>query len=273
MTANRSLGDRMKDYEELGNIKLMKRLPVMLRIDGWKFSKYTKRLKIEKPFDKMFSKAMTATAIDVAQRIQGCVFGYTQSDEISLVIRTDQSDETTPWFDNRIAKMASVSASFATVAFNDCMRAFYSSHETPAFFDCRPFALPSNIEVMNCLIFRQRDCVRNSISNALYYDGGKVKGRGTIRKMAHGKNRDEQQELLYQTAGINWAKHYPEEYKNGIAIFREAVEVETENGKAIRNRWKSSPAPIFTSDEGREWLMGIIDPPKEDDEEGNRESV
>lgn len=261
-----TLGDRMKDYENLANFRLMRRLPVMLRIDGWKFSKYTKKLKLEKPFDKNFSEAMVSATLATAEKIQGCVLGYTQSDEISLVVRTDQSDETTPWFDNRIAKMASVSASFATGAFNKMIAA-----EEAAAFDCRPFALPNAIEIMNCLIFRQRDCIRNSISNALYYDGGKIKGRGTIRKAAHGKNRDEQQELLWSITGKNWAKDYPAEFRNGIVVYRHPVEVETENGKAIRNKWKFEPAPIFTSDEGRAWLMSVISLPKED-EEGNKES-
>lgn len=250
--SKKSLATRMKEYEAAVDYRIIHRLPIILRIDGCKFSNFTKKIKVEKPFDKRFSEAMAETAIQTAKKIQGCVFAYTQSDEISLVIRTDQSAEATPWFDNRILKMASVSASFATGAFN-----MQIVHDEPAAFDCRPIALPSMTEVVNCLIFRQRDATRNSILNAALYDMGKKVGMGTARKMAFKKNQSELQELMFKEAGINW-NDYPAEYKRGIVICREEKEIQTENGPAIRKPWVASPAPIFSSDEGREWLNGVL---------------
>ena len=99
-----SLGDRMKLYESVFDFRLLPRAPIMCRCDGVSFSKLTKYLKLEKPFDKQFSNWMGESMTIVANKIQGCVLGYTQSDEISFVIRADQSNETVPWFNNRIQK-------------------------------------------------------------------------------------------------------------------------------------------------------------------------
>lgn len=247
MQSRKTLSSRMKEYEDALDFHIIHRLPIVLRIDGWKFSSFTQKLRVEKPYDRRLSEAMADTAIAVAKKIQGCILGYTQSDEISLVVRTDQSDDTTPWFNGRILKMASVTASFATAAFNRLLIA-----EDVAAFYCRPIALPSMTEVVNNLIWRQQDATRNSILNAALFDLGKKVGRGTARKMSHGKNVKELQEILWKN-GINW-NDYPTEYKRGVVIFRKTTEIETEQGVAIRKPWVAEAAPIFTSDVGRTWL-------------------
>ena len=79
------LGTRMKKYyEEVPKIKLMRRTPVIIRIDGRSFHSFTK--KFQKPFDELLIKAMQETTKYLCENIQGCVLGYTQSDEISLLL-------------------------------------------------------------------------------------------------------------------------------------------------------------------------------------------
>lgn len=257
-----SLADRMKKYEGSTNYNIISRVPIIARLDGKKFSSLTKKLNIEKPFSSLFSAMMTQSAIAVASEMQGCMLGYTQSDEITFVIRTDQSDETTPWFDNRIQKMVSVSASIATAAFNRILWESFKfnlvNEKIPkAHFDCRVFPVPSMTEVVNNLIWRQRDCIKNSISSAAYFEIGRKCGRGTTRKMVHKLNQNERQELLFQETGMDW-NSYPGEFKNGIVIFRASKTITTTNGTAIRKKWDSSPAPIFTSDDGRNWLNLVL---------------
>jgi tRNA(His) 5'-end guanylyltransferase len=267
------LGERMKKYEESTNFRIIPRTPVMIRIDGKKFSSLTKRLKLEKPFDRVFANWMAATAARVCGEIQGCVLAYTQSDEITFVIRTDQTDDTTPWFDNRIQKIVSIASSVAAVEFNCQMwntlgllsgDDLEEANRLRAHFDCRVWPMPSMTEVVNNLIWRQRDCTKNSISSAAYYEVGKIVGRGTVRKMLHNLKQDERQELLFSKAGINW-NDYPAEFKRGMVVYRVEVQVETENGVAIRKRWTNSPASIFTSERGREWLNGVLNPGREED--------
>jgi len=267
------LGERMKKYEESTNFRIIPRTPVMIRIDGKKFSNLTKRLKLEKPYDQIFAAWMTETTRRVCDEMQGCVLGYTQSDEITFVVRTDQTDDTVPWFDNRIQKMVSIAASVASVEFNYQLWAALDEHaeDYRANFDCRVWPMPSMTEVVNNLIWRQRDCTKNSISSAAYYEIGRVLGKGTARKMLHNLKQDERQELLFEKAGINW-NNYPAEFKRGIVVYRTEVKVETENGVAIRKRWINSAAPIFTSEEGREWLNGVLNPSRED-EDGKEERM
>ena len=81
-----SLGDRMKNnYENISRYYLTHRLPVIIRIDGKSFHTFTKHF--EKPFDNIFVKTMQETMKCLCENIQGCVLGYAQSDEISLVLR------------------------------------------------------------------------------------------------------------------------------------------------------------------------------------------
>ena len=85
MIVNDELGKRMKEYyENIPKIKLMRRTPVIIRIDGRAFHTFTRGFK--KPFDEILIKSMQETMKYLCENIQGCVLGYTQSDEISLLL-------------------------------------------------------------------------------------------------------------------------------------------------------------------------------------------
>lgn len=254
----------MKLYESVFDFRLLPRAPIMCRCDGVSFSKLTKRLNLEKPFDVQFSSWMSKSATTVASKIQGCVFGYIQSDEISFVIRTNQSNETVPWFDNRIQKIDSVISGMLSSVFTKNI----ANDLLITCFDCRVMSFPNLTEIINGIRWRQQDCVKNSISSAAYYEVGKKVGRGTARKMLHKLNSKERQELLFQETNINWAS-YQEEFKNGVVAYRKDVEVETEHGLVTRKRWVYSSAPIFQSNDGRDWLEIVLNPARE--ENGKKE--
>lgn len=260
-----NFGTRMKEYEALADVRLMCRLPTIIRLDGKGFSRLTKRLKLEKPFDPWFLSTMAETMVSVASQIQGCVLGYTQSDEISLVLINNQSLEAEPYFGNRIQKITSITASMATARFNRLLISQLDSKDkdVEAYFDSRVFTVPSPVEAMNELIWRQQDCVRNSILSAAYYEIGKVKGRKTAQKMMFGLKTPQLQELLFKELQINWGTYYSQELKNGTVTFRKPIELETLNGKIMRNKWVIQAAPSFQSENGRNWLLSLIDPPKE----------
>lgn len=272
-----SLGQRMKTYEKSSDYKIIPRAPIMIRLDGKAFHTLTKKLKLDKPFDELFSYAMTQTALELSSRVQGCMLTYTQSDEITMVIRTDQSHYTSPWFDNRVQKMVSVGASIATAVMNDHINSepFYwkrmprgedkENWKEFAFFDCRVWPMPNMVEVENNIIWRQKDCTKNSISSATYYEVGKVLGRKTAQKKMHKLNQRERQDLLFKVAGINW-NDYSTRFKRGVITYREFVNVQTKNGMAQRHVWKDDAAPIFTSDHGRAVLQKILNPVKETDD-------
>ena len=101
------LGNRMKEnYENRTRFKLTRRLPVIIRLDGKAFHTYTKGL--EKPFDEGLIEDMAETTRFLCENIMGIKCGYTQSDEISLLITDFDKLETQAWFDYNIQKMLSL---------------------------------------------------------------------------------------------------------------------------------------------------------------------
>ena len=154
------LSDRMKEYERVTKSQLMKKTPMIIRIDGKAFHTWTKGL--DRPFDKRFYAAMAKTAQSLANSIQGATFVYGQSDEISIFVRDYTNMGSHMWFDGSIQKIASVSASMATAYFNKYAAELGIDKKVPAFFDARVFNLPLH-EVCNYFIWRQKDFHRNSI--------------------------------------------------------------------------------------------------------------
>jgi tRNA(His) guanylyltransferase len=262
-----SLGSRMKAYEEATDYIIAPRLPIIGRIDGKAFHTLTKRLKCDKPFDERFSSIMAESSKFLSTQVQGCVLSYTQSDEISFAIRTDQSQETQPWFNNRVQKIVSVATSAVAAAFNRYLK----EDEPFAMFDCRVWYMPSMVEVQNYFVWRQRDCVKNSISSAAYYEVARAPdpdgipyGRKKTDAMLHKLSQNERQELLFQKAKINW-NDYPEKFKRGIVTFRHPEEVVTDHGPVIRKKWISMAAPHFTSENGRVWLSEVLNPLRQEE--------
>lgn len=154
-----SLGDRMKEnYENRYRIKLTRRTPVIIRLDGKAFHTVTKNC--HKPFDQNFMYCMKQTAEDLCE-IQGVKCAYTQSDEISLLLTDFDNLETEAWFDYNLQKMVSVAAGIASVGFT---YRWLGEDDTNCvgIFDARAFNIPKE-EVCNYFIWRQQDCIRNSV--------------------------------------------------------------------------------------------------------------
>lgn len=110
------LGDRMKTYERVPKNYLMRRQPVILRVDGKSFHTFTKGF--NKPFDEILVKTMQDTMKYLCENIQGAVLGYTQSDEITVLLTDYKALNTAAWFDYNVQKCCSIAASMATMAFN-----------------------------------------------------------------------------------------------------------------------------------------------------------
>ena len=117
MPVHDELGKRMKEYyEQIPKTKLMRRTPVAIRVDGKAFHTFTRGF--EKPFDEVLIKSMQETMKYLCENIQGCVLGYTQSDEITLILVDYKNLNSAAWLDYEVQKMCSIAASMATMAFN-----------------------------------------------------------------------------------------------------------------------------------------------------------
>lgn len=161
-----NVDERMKqNYEHAYRIQLPKRMPVILRLDGKAFHTFTRHM--NKPFDSDLILLMQDVTKYLLENIQNAVLGYTQSDEISILLMNYSKFTTESWFDNNLQKMVSISAamasSFATLEYN---RGYIYTDEPDYIrliqFDSRAFVLPE-AEVNNYFISRQNDCRRNSI--------------------------------------------------------------------------------------------------------------
>ena len=171
------LGDRIKGYEQVFRNQLMPKTPAIIRVDGKAFHTWTRHL--ERPFDSAFYSAMAQTAKQMVNSIQGAVCAYGYSDEISILLKDYSTYETSAWFDGFVQKISSVSSSLATGHFNK----YASSLEIDnglAFFDARVFSLPFH-EVTNYFIWRQQDCIRNSIQTVARENLGHKKVQGLKR--------------------------------------------------------------------------------------------
>jgi len=241
---NDSLGDRMKEnYENRAKTYLVRRMPVIIRLDGKAFHTFTKGFK--KPYDELLHDTMNATMKYMCENIQGCKLGYTQSDEITLLLTDYDTLTTDAWFDNNVQKICSVSASMATMAFNKFFQKYYHdiftfAKEEPAgytetlfnkfgiaMFDSRCFNIPVE-EVTNCFIWRQQDATRNAIQ---------MLGQCNFsHKELQGKSCNDIQEMLMMQKNINF-NDMTTEFKRGVCCRR------------VDGEWKlDKEIPIFTQD-------------------------
>lgn len=155
-------GDRMKSYELAEtDRKFDPRLPVYARIDGRGFSKFTRNM--NRPFDLRMLNSMVGTAQYLVEKTHAEI-GYVQSDEISLVWDGNETQNLL-FFAGKIQKQCSVLASMAAAKFALELQAnFGSLSEDCPHFDCRVIQLPSRIEAVNMLLWRELDARKNSIS-------------------------------------------------------------------------------------------------------------
>ena len=225
------LAARMKNfYENPAKTQLLRRMPVAIRIDGKAFHTFTRGF--QKPFDSVLMDAMQRTMKYLCENIQGCVFGYTQSDEITLILIDYQKLTSDAWFDYEVQKITSVSASMATMIFNKyfseniikynsthdplieenkrLIERYVNAAEKGAMFDARCFNIPKE-EVTNLIYWRQLDATRNSIQmvGQAHFSHAKLEN----------KTCNDIQDMLMVECGINW-NNFTISCKRGTACIK-----------------------------------------------------
>lgn len=244
---SKSLGDRIKKfYEDVYKTYLTRRTPVIIRLDGRAFHTFTKGT--EKPFDDIISTSMVETMEYLCKKVPNCIIGYTQSDEITLVLVDYRTLDDCAWFDYSVQKLCSITASMCTLAFNKLFEKnvrLYASDkskytkqlEVGATFDSRCFNIPKE-EVTNAILFRQMDAIRNSTHAFArsFFKTSELKG----------KNGEEQKKMVFDVYGKNYDDVLPK-FKKGVFA------VKGENGK-----WTLDfDAPILKG-EGRKYIESKI---------------
>lgn len=222
-----------ENYENIPNVRLTRRTPVAIRIDGKSFHTFCRGFK--KPFDDILIKTMQETMQYLCENIQGCVFGYTQSDEITLILVDYAKLESSAWFDYKIQKLCSIAASMATMSFNKRLIAnlndvlvdvfidgnnnkdnkyidtYCRAINKGAMFDARCFNIPKE-EVTNLIYWRQLDATRNSIQM--------VAQANFSHKEIQGLSCNQLQNKLLTEKNINW-NDLPIVKKRGSACIKD----------------------------------------------------
>ena len=270
MPINNEIGKRMKEYyENIPKTKLMRRAPVIARIDGKNFHTFTRGFK--KPFDDILIKSMQETMKYLCENIQGCVLGYTQSDEISLLLVDYKNLNSSAWFDYEVQKICSIAASMATMAFNksftknaeefmtDCASSYemeglcgkgteeyklcevyQKAIEKGAMFDARCFNIPKE-EVTNYFYWRQLDAIRNSIQMV-----GQAHFPHNILQY---KTCEDIKDMLYVKDEIVW-ELLPTYKQRGICCIKQDYIYEN----ILRKQWViDNNIPLF-KEEGRDYI-------------------
>ena len=275
-------------YEQVQKTKLTKRTPVAICIDGRAFHTFTREFK--KPFDELLIKTMQETMKYLCKNIQGCVFGYTQSDEIILILADYQTPTSSAWFDYDVQNLCSVSASMTTMMFNKLferntaeskkafceefiddeynplykneeLRELWLAHkkssEKGIMFKAQCFNIP-NEEITNFIYWRQSVATRNSVQ---------ILGQANFgHKKLQNKSCSDIKNMLMTKRGINW-NDLPTCQKRGSCCVRNGIVVANDglvkacqlrDTKESKKAWLiDNNIPIFKGD-GREYIERLI---------------
>lgn len=257
-----SLHDRMKAYEECQGPVLDPDLPYAIRVDGKAFHTWTRGL--DRPFDNRFIAIMDRAAENLAETVQDAALAYVQSDEVTVLVPARSTAAAEPWFGGALQKVVSVSASVAAATVSTMSGWCFDGRAKLASFDGRAFNLPCADEAFNCLVWRQRDAMRNAVSAAgqALFSHRELHGKSTeeikamIGRVWKDASPDVRELMALQGAegGYDWDRVEPGR-RQGRWVTRRPRP--GPNG-SVRHAWHCEPAPVFEQERTR--VMALLDP-------------
>lgn len=203
-----TLGDWCKWLEKnFSNEIMIPKLPVIIRLDGNNFHNWT--LGLNKPFDDRLNQLMVETTKYLVQET-GAVIGYTQSDEITLILYSDDN-KTFIYHDGKKQKILSKLTAKCVNFFNEKRKELLPDHNKIAVFDCRIYQTPTLYDACNQLLWRENDATKNSI----YLLARSVFSHKSLQNL----NGPQLQDKLMLEASVNW-NDLPSKYKRGVYVKR-----------------------------------------------------
>jgi len=201
----------MRIYETAHDHCVLPGMHMVARIDGRSFSHLTRVAhSLEAPYDEGFRDCMVATLEHVMNCGFSVLYGYTQSDEMSLLLRRNDA-----LFGRKLRKLLSILAGEASAKFSLTFGALGA-------FDCRISQLPTTDDVVNYFRWRYEDAHRNALNGHCYW---LLRRQGLDEKQATLRLKNvsvaEGNELLFQH-GINF-NDLPAWQKRGIGALWEEV--------------------------------------------------
>lgn len=201
------LDRRMRVYETAHDHCVLPGMHMVARIDGRSFSQLTRVTEeFEAPYDTRFRDCMVATLEHlVTSSGFSVLFGYTQSDELSLLFRKDES-----LFGRKLRKFLSVLAGEASAKFSLSLGALGA-------FDARISQFPSEEDVVDYFRWRSEDAHRNALNGHSYWLLRRQGlGDHEATQRLKGVSVADRNELLF-AAGINF-NDVPAWQRRGIGV-------------------------------------------------------
>lgn len=258
-----SLEEKGKYFQKIRNYTLDADKIIIAHLDGRSFSKSIKK-QFKKPFDDDFIAMMNETAIYLCKKVQGVQFAYTQSDEITLILKKN-NPEGNIFFGGRMCKMQSILASMATAKFNQLMFAYNISQQESYYisadnlyeeidsmqlyeFDCKVWDVDTGNDAFAWVLFRNIDCTRNSKQQ---FAQAYMTYSELLRLTA-----DEQVALVKEVKQKDW-NDVDDGKKFGRFIKKSTTEFFNEelNTTYERTFWEAYPGMNLTNPEEREKLL------------------
>ena len=224
------LDKTMRVYEQSLDQRIVPDMYMVARLDGRNFTRLTRETcRFEAPFDERFRDLMLHTARHLMSCGFSVVYGYTQSDEISLLFALEEQA-----FNRKTRKLNSVLAGEASAVFS-------LELGRPAVFDCRVAPLPNVERVCDMFSWRQEDAHRNALNGHCYWA---LRREGLSAREAElrlrGRSVADKNELLF-SRGVNF-NDLPAWQKRGMGLlYREEEKIGRnpltgEDERALRRR-------------------------------------
>lgn len=213
------LDAKMRVFETAHDLCVLPQIFMVARLDGRSFTHLTKEVhSFEAPFDTRFRDLMAETVLHLMDCGFRVVYGYTQSDEISLLLHRDEGA-----FGRKLRKLNSILAGEASAKLSLLLGDI-------ACFDCRISQLPTPDLVVDYFRWRQEDAHRNAL-NAHCYWLLRREGQSAQAAYQHLEplSVSEKNELLFQR-GINF-NDLPSWQKRGTGFYWETYQKEGFNPK------------------------------------------
>jgi tRNA(His) 5'-end guanylyltransferase len=210
------LDARMRVFETTNDLSVLPGIHMVARIDGRNFTHLSRAQDFEKPFDERFRDYMIATTEHLMTCGFRILYGYTQSDEISLLSHPGEDA-----FGRKLRKLNSILAGEAGAKFSLLLGDIGA-------FDCRISQLPRTEDVVDYFRWRSEDAHRNALNGHCYWmlrKSGKSVGQAT--SMLRGMSVAAKNELLFNHA-VNF-NDLPRWQRRGVGLFWETYEKQATN--------------------------------------------
>jgi len=182
-------------------------LPVIIRLDGNNFSKWT--IGLNKPFDEKLNQLMTETVQELVKETNAIV-GYTQSDEITLILYSSDR-KSAIYNDGKKQKILSKLTAKCVNFFNERRKELLPEHDKTAVFDCRIYQTPTLHDACVQLLWRENDATKNSISMLAQ----SLFSHNSLENL----NGSQMQDKMMLEKGVNW-NDLLAKYKRGTYVKR-----------------------------------------------------